>query len=128
MRELGTFAVIYPCWVLVHKDSIVLDDSGKPVRFSFPIAFCVIDNKPSGTTFPVFSDGDLAHRFRQTLADGADYKIIEVDSPERLASALEASQAHADSVSFDQPQLGTGPYAIWPIEYAIEKIRAEEDL
>lgn len=128
MRELGTFAVTYPCWALVHKNSIVRDNNGKPVGFNFPIAFMVIDNKPSGTTFPVFTDGDLAQRFLLTLPDRADYKIIAVDSSKMLADALEASRKVADSMSFDQPRLGTGPYAIWPLEYAIQKIKAGEDL
>jgi hypothetical protein len=30
MHELGTFVVTYPCWALVHKDSIVRDAAGKP--------------------------------------------------------------------------------------------------
>jgi hypothetical protein len=128
VRELGTFAVTYPCWVLVHKRSIVLDDNDKPVRFIFPISFLILDNRDAPSTFPVFSDGDLAARFRKTQADGADFKIVAADSPQMLASALEASRGHVDSMSFDQPKLGGGPYAIWPLEYAIQKIRAGEDL
>ncbi len=119
MRDPGTFAGHLPLLGLVHQQSLVPDNNDRPVRFNFPIAFMVIDNKPVGNTVPVFSDGDLASRFLETLSNRADFKIIEVDTAERLAAALVASRAHADSMSFDQPKFGTGPCAIWPLEYAI---------
>jgi hypothetical protein len=34
----------------------------------------------------------------------------------------------ADAMSFDQRQVPDRPYAIWPLEYAIQKIEAGEQL
>jgi hypothetical protein len=45
-----------------------------------------------------------------------------------LSEALQMVRGHANAFSFDQPKLGTRPYAIWPLEYAIERIQADQDL
>lgn len=93
-----------------------------------PISFLVVDDKSGGTTFPVFTDGDLASRFLKELGGMADMKIVAATSPQMLASALKACRGIADAVSFDQPQTVGRMPRIWPLEYAIQKIEAGEQL
>lgn len=128
MHELGTFLVTYPCRALVHKDSIVRDTTGKPIGYTSPMKFLVLDDKTGGTTFPLFTDADLASRFKQALGGMKDMEIVAVTSPKMLADSLRMVQGIADAMSFDQPQVPGRPYAIWPLEYAIQKIEAGEQL
>ncbi len=86
----------------------------------------VLDDQKCGTTFPVFSDGDLASRFLQTCEHKDDIKIIAVTSMQILPEALKGCRGIADAMSFDQPAMRTRPYAIWPLEYAIEPIEDGE--
>lgn len=123
MRELGTFLVNYPCWVLIHKKSMVLDEQG---RMTPPLSFMMLDDQQGGTTFPAFSDGDLASRFLHTCDDANDFTIVAATSSKMLAEALKASRGITDAMSFDQPAMRTKPYGIWPLEYAIERIEAGE--
>ena len=39
MHELGTFAVVYPCWAIVHKDSTARDANNKPIGYTSPMKF-----------------------------------------------------------------------------------------
>lgn len=128
MHELGAFLVTYPCWALVHKDSILRDATNKPVAYTSPMKFLVLDDKTGGTTFPLFTDGDLASRFKKASGGMEDMRIVEVSSPEMLAGSLRMVRGVADAMSFDQPQIPGRPYAIWPLEYAIQKIEAGEQL
>jgi hypothetical protein len=59
MRELGTFAVVYPCWALVHRDSFNRDADGKINGYNDPFKILVIDDKNGNEAVPIFSDGDL---------------------------------------------------------------------
>lgn len=128
MHELGTFLVTYPCWALVHKDSILRDAANKPVSYTSPMKFLVLDDKTGGTTFPLFTDGDLASRFKKASGGMEDMRIVEVSTPEMLAGSLRMVRGIADAMSFDQRQVPGCPYAIWPLEYAIQKIEAGEQL
>jgi hypothetical protein len=128
MRDLGTFVITYPCWAIVHKHSIVRDANNKPIAYTSPIQFMVIDDNKGGTTFPVFTDADLADRYLKASDNSEDFKIVAVTSPQMLASALKACRGIADAMSLDQPKLFSKPYAIWPLEYAIQKIEAGEQL
>jgi hypothetical protein len=128
MRELRTFVVTYPCWALVHRDSIVRDTSGKPVSYTSPIKFLMLDDRKGGTTLPLFTDADLASRFKKESGGMEDMKVVAVTSPKMLVETLEMARGAADAMSFDQPKLGARPYAIWPLEYAIQRIEAGQPL
>ena len=126
MRELGTFLVTYPCWALVHKDSIVRDSSGKPISYTSPVEFLVLDDDKGGSTLPLFTDGDLASRFRKESGGMEDMEIVAVTSAKMLVETLEMARDTADAMSFDQPKMRARPYAIWPLKYAIQRIEADE--
>ena len=125
MHELGTFVVTYPCWALVHKDSIIRDAANKPTS---PMHFLSLDDTSGGGMFPVFTDGDLAARFKKASGGMEDYVIFALKTPEMLAHALRMVRGAADAVTLDKPELRGKPYAIWPIDYAIQKIEAGENL
>jgi hypothetical protein len=76
MHELGTFAVVYPCWAIAHKDSIARDANNKPIGYTSPMKFMILDDKSGGSTFPAFTDADLADRFLKTQENGGDFKIV----------------------------------------------------
>jgi hypothetical protein len=125
MRELGTFVVVYPCWVLMRKDSFGRDESGRRA-WNSPVNLLLIDNKGGSSTVPIFSDGDLAVRFKTESGGFDEFLTVKVPTPEMLISILEQNRNEADSMSFDQPKLPGKPFAIWPIEYAIHRLRAGE--
>jgi hypothetical protein len=128
MHELGTFVVTYPCWVLVHKDSIVRDAAGKPTGVTSPMKLLVLDDSSGGSMFPLFTDGDLAARFKKATGGLEDFVIFAVKDPEMMAAGLRTVRGIADTVTLDKPQLRGKPYAIWPLEYAIQKVEAGEPL
>ena len=128
MHELGTFVVTYPCWALVHKDSIVRDAAGKRTGVTSPMQLLVLDDTSGGSMFPLFTDGDLAARFKKASGGMEDFVIFPVKSPEMLADALRMVRGQADAVTLDKPELRGKPYAIWPLEYARQKIEAGENL
>lgn len=128
MHELGTFVVTYPCWALVHKDSIIRDAANKVTGVTSPMRFLSLDDTSGGGMFPVFTDGDLAARFRKASGGMEDYVIFALKSPEMLADALRMIRGSADAVTLDKPELRGKPYGIWPIDYAIQKIEAGENL
>jgi hypothetical protein len=128
MHELGTFVVTYPCWALVHKDSIVRDAAGKPTGVTSPMKLLVLDDSSGGSMFPLFTDGDLAARFKKATGGLEDFVIFAVKDPEMMAAGLRTVRGIADTVTLDKPQLRGKPYAIWPLEYAIQKVEAGEPL
>jgi hypothetical protein len=128
MHELGTFVVTYPCWALVHKDSIVRDAAGKPTGVTSPMKLLVLDDSSGGSMFPLFTDGDLAARFKKATGGLEDFVILAVKDPEMMADGLRMVRGIADTVTLDKPQLRGKPYAIWPLEYAIQKVEAGEPL
>jgi hypothetical protein len=83
------------------------------------------DQKGNGT-FPVFSDGDLAARFKLESGGFDDYLTLQIPTPAMLADILKQSRGSVDAVSFDQPKMGAKPFAIWPLEYAIQKVETGE--
>lgn len=128
MHELGTFVVTYPCWALVHKDSIVRDAMGGVTGVTSPMKLLVLDDTSGGSMFPLFTDGDLAARFMKASGGLQDFVIFAVKSPEMLANGLRMVRGMADTVTLDKPEFRGKPYAIWPLEYAIRKIEAGENL
>ena len=128
MREPGTFVVVYPCWALVHKDSFTRDAAGRIIGYAATFKVLVLDDQTSGTTVPIFSDGDLAARFKKDSGGFDNFLTLKVPSPEMLVSILKQNRGVADAMSFDQTKMFSRPFAIWPIEYAIEKLEAEEML
>lgn len=128
MRELGTFAVVYPCWALVHRDSFRRDAGGKIVGYNVPVKILIIDDKDSNGTVPIFSDGDLSTRFKADSGDFDEYLTLNVPTPAMLIDILKQCRGEADAMSFDQPKMRGKPFAIWPLEYAIRKLEAGEDL
>jgi hypothetical protein len=128
MRELGTFAVVYPCWALVHRDSFCRDASGEIVGYKAPVEILVIDDKDGNGTVPIFSDGDLSVRFKADSGGFRNYLTLNVPTPAMLIDILKQCRGAADAMSFDQPKMGAKPFAIWPLEYAIQKLEAGDDL
>jgi hypothetical protein len=127
MRELGTFVVVYPCWVLMRKDSFGEDEHGRRTWKS-PVKLLLIDNEGGNSTVPVFSDGDLAVRFKKESGGYEDFLTVKVPTPKMLVSILEQNRSEADSMSFDQPKIPGKPVAIWPLDYAIQRLEAGQDL
>jgi hypothetical protein len=128
MHDLGTFVVVYPCWALVQKDSFTRDLAGKITGYAETVKVLVLDDKTGGTTVPIFSDGDLAARFKRDSEGFDDFLTLKAPTPEMLVSILKQNRSTADAMSFDQPKMGSKPFAIWPLEYAIQKLEAGEML
>jgi hypothetical protein len=128
VHELGTFVVTYPCWALVHKDSIVRDAGGKASGVTSPMKLLVLDETSGGAMFPLFTDADLAARFKRASGGLDDFVIFAVKSPEMLAAGLRMVQGVADAVTLDKPEANGKPYAIWRIDYALKRIEAGENL
>jgi hypothetical protein len=128
MRELGTFAVVYPCWALVQNDSLRRDMAGKIVGYNTPVKFLIIEDQEGRGTFPVFSDGDLSIRFKTASGGYDNYLTLQIPTPAMLIDILKRSRGCADAMSFDQPTMREKPFAIWPMEYAIRKLEAGQDL
>lgn len=126
MRELDSFVVVYPCWALVHKDSFTRDAAGKITGYATTVKVFVIDDQTGGTTVPIFSDGDLAARFKKDSGGFDDFLTLKVPSPDMLVSVLKQNRGVADAMSFDQPRMHSKPFAIWPLEYAIRRLEAGE--
>jgi hypothetical protein len=128
MRELGTFVVVYPCWALVRKDSFTRDEAGKITGYAATVKALVLDDQAGGTTVPIFSDGDLAARFKKDSGGFDDFLTLKVLTPEMLVSILKQNCGVADAMSFDQPKMRSKPFAIWPLEHAIQKLEDGEML
>jgi len=88
----------------------------------------VLDNQSGGTTVPILSDGDLAARFKKDSGGLADFLTLKVPNREMLVSILKQTRGAADAMSFDQPKMRSKPFAIWPLDYAIQKLEAGEML
>jgi hypothetical protein len=128
MHELGTFVVTYPCWALVHKDSIVRDAAGKPITVTSPMKLLVLDDTSGGSMFPLFTDADLAARYKKKSGGLEDFVIFAVKDPQMMIAGLEMVRGEADAVTLDKPETRGKPYAIWPIDYAIQRIKSGEPL
>lgn len=124
MHELGTFVVTYPCWALVHRDSIVRDAAGKPTGVTSPMKLLVLDASSGGSMFPLFTDADLASRFKKASADLKDFVIFAVKDAEMMAAGLQMVRGVADALTLDKPETKGRPYAIWPLEYALERVES----
>jgi hypothetical protein len=86
MHELGTFELTYPCWALVHKDSIFRDTAGRPAGVTAPIKLLVLDDSAGGSMFPLFTDGDLAARFKKASGRLYDFVISRTQPARWLAT------------------------------------------
>ncbi|MCA9075829.1 MAG: hypothetical protein KDA93_12400 [Planctomycetaceae bacterium] len=128
MHELGTFELTYPCWALVHKDSIVSDGAGRPTGVTSPIKLLVLDDSSGGSMFPLFTDGDLAARFKKASGGLDDFVIFAVKDATMMADGLRMVRGTADTVTLDKPEMKGKPYAIWPLEYAIRRVEAGDPL
>ncbi|QDU41709.1 hypothetical protein Mal52_01620 [Symmachiella dynata] len=128
MHELGTFELTYPCWALVHKDSIVSDEAGRPTGVTSPIKLLVFDDSSGGSMFPLFTDSDLAARFKKASSGLDDFVILAVKDATMMADGLRMVRGTADTVTLDKPEVKGKPYAIWPLEYAIRRVEAGDPL
>lgn len=128
MHELGTFVVTYPCWALIHKDSIIRDATGKPTGVTSPMQLLVLDDSTGKSMFPVFTDADLASRFKKATGGLDDFVIFAVKDAAMMSAGLRMVRGEADALTLDKPQMTGRPYAIWPLEYALEKVEAGQPL
>jgi len=71
-----------------------------------------MDDTSGGSMFPLFTDSDLATRFKKASTGMEDFVIVAVESPEKLAAALQMVRGHADTVTLDKPELSGRHYAI----------------
>ena len=126
MHELGTFVLTYPCWALVHKDSIKRDAAGKPTGVTSPMQILVVDDSSGGSMFPLFTDADLGNRFKKASGDLNDFVLFAVKNEEMMLAGLRMVRGTADALTIDKPETKGKPYAIWPVEYAIQRIEAGE--
>jgi hypothetical protein len=129
MQELGTYIVTYPCWAFATKESFVRNDAGKVSRFAEKIGLLVISDTSRGDMFPVFTDSDLAVRFKEASSPSYDGdEIFAIKTPSMFASILRMAKVSADALTLDKPAFSGKPFAIWPIDYAIEQIEAGQNL
>ena len=94
MHELGAFELTYPCWALVHKDSIVRDGAGRPTGVTSPIKLFVLDDSSGRSMFPLFTDGDLAARFKKASGGLDDFVIFAVKDAEMMADGFRIGARH----------------------------------
>lgn len=128
MIELGTFIMSYPCWALLHKDCVIRDAKGRPVNVTRPVQIFVMDDSSGGAMVPLFTDEDLAERFMGASGGMEDFVAYPLSSDRIVLDALRSVRGNADAVTLDKPKFGGKPYAIWPIDYAIQRIEAGEPL
>lgn len=124
MHERGTFVVTYPCRALVHKNSIVRAPAGKPTGVTSPMKLLLLDDSSGGSMFPLFTDADLASRFKKASGDLQDFVIFAVKDLEMMAAGLRMVSGEADALILDKPEMNGRPYAIWPLEYALNRVEA----
>jgi hypothetical protein len=127
LNDGSLFVPSYPAWVLVHKSSLRRDAAGD-IRIVPPLRFVMSIDEDGNQCMPVFSDGDLAQRFKNATAGMDEAVILAAETPEKLAEGLEMVRGIAAKVSFDAEK-ATGPNRrVWDLEYVIQKIRAGEGL
>jgi hypothetical protein len=61
------FLITYPCYLLLHKNSIVFNQRGEAVRYAQPLSFVAVENDKGEKTLPLFTDEDLSKRFVDAL-------------------------------------------------------------
>jgi hypothetical protein len=88
----------------------------------------VLDDNSGGAMFPLFTDADLAARFKKASGGLEDFVILAVKSPEMLVDGLKMVRGVADAITLDKPEVRGKPYAIWPLEYALRSIEAGKNL
>jgi hypothetical protein len=88
VHELGTFELTYPCWALVHKNSIVRNADGRPTSVTSPMKLLVLDDSSGGSMFPLFTDSDLAARFKKASGGLDDFVIFAVKDAGMMADGL----------------------------------------
>jgi hypothetical protein len=106
----------------------VRDAAGKPISITSPIKLLVIDDTSGGSMFPLFTDEDLAARFKKASGGMDDFVIFAVKDARMMAAGLQMMRGIADTVTLDKPELRGRPYAIWPLEYALQRIETEKPL
>ena len=111
------FQVTYPCYILLHKCSVVFDKKGQAVRYAQPLVFVSVETKIGERALPVFTDEDLASRFMDASA-GLECVCISVINEEELTMFLEAAKDSIPTVVFDlsaQPrgQIESGQPNMW---------------
>ena len=102
----------YRCWALVHKGSIIRGAAGEVTGVTSPMRLLVLDDMSSGSMFPLFTDSDLAARFKKASGGLQDFVIFAVKSPEMLANGLRMVRGIAGAVTLDKPEFRGKPYAI----------------
>jgi len=112
----------------VHKDSIIRDSAGRPTGVTSPIRLLVLPDSSGGSMFPLFTDGDLASRFKKASGGLDDFVIFMVKDAKMMADGLRMVRGVADTVTLDKAEVKGKPFAIWPLEYAIQRVEAGEPL
>ena len=77
---------------------------------------------------PLFTDGDLAARFKKASGGLDGFVIFAVKDAGMMADSLRMVHGIADTVTLDKPEVKGKPYAIWPLEYAIQRVKAGKPL
>lgn len=77
---------------------------------------------------PLFTDSVLPARFKKASGGLDDFVIFAVKDAGMMADGLRMVRGVASTVTLDKPELKGKPYAIWPLEYAIQRVEAGEPL
>jgi hypothetical protein len=122
------FQVCYPCYLLLHKSSIVFDERGQAVRYAQRISFVGVESDAGAKSLPVFTDEDLSKRFIKASEGMANVACIFAKNDDELVGFLELAKDGNSSVVFD-PDAPTGwTRRVWPIDYVITQLKNHEGL
>lgn len=119
------FHIPYPSWYFVTGTGFDADGvlTGNP-------KLVAMQDDGNELSLPIFTDSDLAERFHNASGETPSEAYIGIaETAEKLAHLLdEAKRLGITFVVFD-PARATGANSrVWPIEYAVGRIRNGEDL
>lgn len=121
------FLVPYPCWVVLHPSSLTKGGDGE-WEFVLPIRYVMAKNDDGDVTLPVFTDTDLAARFRDATQGMSTVKIVSIANHEQFVGILETLRGTVHKVAFDPPQAIGIHRRVYPLEYTIKQVRLNEEL
>jgi hypothetical protein len=118
------FHVTYPSWMLVKKDCVARNSDGT-VRFVKKPNWLVFTDDQGEESVPVFTDEDTAASYCQVSNHSDDAEAIPVADAQELAYILARIEGTgvATLVVFDPKKDVGAARCVWPIDYAVERLR-----
>jgi hypothetical protein len=119
------FHVPYPCWLIVKKDCVARTAEGV-VQFTKDPVWLLMKDDNGEDSVPVFTDDDTALGYCQAAGLVDEVEIIGSPNGQNLADTLQVinGMGKAAYVVFDPRTPKGRTQLVWPIGYAIERIRA----